>query len=532
MTEPFIILDNVSKKFGNNYVLKNISFIINEGDCIGILGKSGSGKSVLISMIKGLNNYEPTSGKIIYRIAYCKLCGFVERPSKAGEKCPNCKNNLELIEVDFWNEKTIAQHIKKRVAIMFQRTFALYGNLTVYENIVEAFGRRWKEENAEITKKALKLIEKMGLSHRLIHIARDLSGGEKQRVVLARQLAIDPILLLADEPTGTLDPSSTKMIYDVLNEIKEQKITMIITSHLTETIEALSNKAILLNHGKIEAVGEPKEIIKIFLSEGLEEIKEEKTLVEDVILKVENVKKYFFSIDRGIVKALDGVSFEVLKGQIFGIVGVSGAGKTTLSRIIAGLTTPTSGKVLIKIGDEWVDMSEPGIMGRGRATNYIGILHQEYSLYPYRTILENLTDAIGLELPDEFAKFKALMTLKAVGFEEDYAESLLNKYPDELSEGERHRVALSQVLIKEPLLVILDEPTGTIDQVTQKYIIKSIKNARKELKQTFIIISHDVNFVIKTCDEAILLRNGNIIAKGPTTEVVKHLLPEEKLSNA
>ncbi|MEM4479567.1 MAG: ATP-binding cassette domain-containing protein, partial [Candidatus Methanomethylicaceae archaeon] len=178
------------------------------------------------------------------------------------------------------------------------------------------------------------------------------------------------------------------------------------------------------------------------------------------------------------------------------------------------------------------DMSEPGIMGRGRATNYIGILHQEYSLYPYRTILENLTDAIGLELPDEFAKFKALMTLKAVGFEEDYAESLLNKYPDELSEGERHRVALSQVLIKEPLLVILDEPTGTIDQVTQKYIIKSIKNARKELKQTFIIISHDVNFVIKTCDEAILLRNGNIIAKGPTTEVVKHLLPEEKLSNA
>jgi len=307
---------------------------------------------------------------------------------------------------------------------------------------------------------------------------------------------------------------------------------MIITSHLTETIEALSNKAILLNHGKIEAVGEPKEIIKIFLSEGLEEIKEEKTLVEDVILKVENVKKYFFSIDRGIVKALDGVSFEVLKGQIFGIVGVSGAGKTTLSRIIAGLTTPTSGKVLIKIGDEWVDMSEPGIMGRGRATNYIGILHQEYSLYPYRTILENLTDAIGLELPDEFAKFKALMTLKAVGFEEDYAESLLNKYPDELSEGERHRIALSQVLIKEPLLVILDEPTGTIDQVTQKYIIKSIKNARKELKQTFIIISHDVNFVIKTCDEAILLRNGNIIAKGPTTEVVKHLLPEEKLSNA
>lgn len=531
--EPFIIVDNVSKKFGDNYVLKNISFVINEGDCIGILGRSGSGKSVLISMIKGLNDYEPTSGRIIYRIAYCKTCGFVERPSRAGRRCPNCNdNNLELREVDFWNEKAIAQQIRKRVAIMFQRTFALYGNLTVYENIIEAFGRRWKEENAEIAKKAIKLIEKLGLSHRLIHVARDLSGGEKQRVVLARQLAIDPIVLLADEPTGTLDPLSTKMIYNVLNELKGQNMTMIITSHLAHVIEALSNRAILLDNGELEAIGEPREIVKIFLSEGLEEIEEKEELSKEVILRVENVKKYFFSIDRGIVKALDGVSFEVVKGQIFGIVGVSGAGKTTLSRIIAGITAPTSGRVLIKIGEEWVDMSEPGIMGRGRATSYIGILHQEYSLYPYRTVLENLTDAIGLELPDEFAKFKALTTLKAVGFEENYAENLLNKYPDELSEGERHRVALSQVLIKEPLLVILDEPTGTIDPITQKYIIKSIKNARRELKQTFIIISHDIDFVVKTCDEAILLRNGNVVTRGPTIEVVKHLLPEEKANQS
>ncbi|MCS7097938.1 MAG: methyl coenzyme M reductase system, component A2 [Candidatus Methanomethyliaceae archaeon] len=530
MVEPFIIVDNVSKKFDDKYVLKNVSFIINEGDCIGILGKSGSGKSVLISMIKGLSNYEPTSGKIIYRVAYCEKCGFVDRPSKVGGNCLRCGCCLKLIEVDFWNENKIVQDIKRRVAIMFQRTFALYGNLTVYENIMEAFSRRWKINENDITKKALELVEKMGLSHRLIHVARDLSGGEKQRVVLARQLAIDPILLLADEPTGTLDPLSARMIYNMLNELKKENVTMLLTSHLTEGIEILSNKAILLNEGRIEAIGEPKEIVKIFLSEGLEDLREERPLVEDIILKVENVKKYFFSIDRGIVRAIDGVSFEIRRGEIFGIIGVSGAGKTTLSRIIAGLTVPTSGKVLIKVGDEWVNMSEPGITGRGRATSYIGILHQEYSLYPYRTILENLTNAIGLELPDEFAKFKALITLKAVGFEESHIENLFNKYPDELSEGERHRVALSQVLIKEPILVILDEPTGTIDPITQKYIVKSIKSVRRELKQTFIIVSHDIDFIMKTCDEAILLRNGSIVAKGPAIEVVKHLLPEEKAS--
>jgi methyl coenzyme M reductase system subunit A2 len=528
MGEPFVILENISKKFNGKYVLKDISLTINEGDRIGILGKSGSGKSVLLSILKGIPEYKPTSGRVVYRISYCKSCGYVDKPSSVNTPCPLCNSKLERIEVDFWKDDRISKRIKNRIAMMFQRTFGLYGNLTVYENIVEALSKSIQKNEVDINKKAIEIIDKFGLSHRIIHIARDLSGGEKQRVVLARLLATKPILLLADEPTGTLDPFSTKLINNILNEeAKKNNITMLVTSHLPQVIEVLCEKAILLNEGKIEAIGDPKEIINIFIREEAEEHEEIKR-IEETILKVENVKKYYFSIDRGVVKALDDVSFEVKKGQIFGIIGISGAGKTTLSRIIAGITNPTSGKVLIRIGDEWIDMSEPGIMGRGRATRYIGILHQEYSLYPYRTILENLTDAIGLELPDEFARFKVISTLKAVGFKEDYIITILDKYPDELSEGEKHRIALSQVLIKEPLIVILDEPSGTIDLLTQREIIKSIKNARKELGQTFIVVSHDMDFVIRLCDEVILLREGKIVAKGPTLEVIKHLLPEER----
>jgi methyl coenzyme M reductase system subunit A2 len=527
MREPFVILENISKKFNGKYVLKDISLTINEGDKIGILGKSGSGKSVLLSILKGIPEYKPTSGRVIYRISYCKSCGYVDKPSNVNTPCPLCSSKLELIEVDFWKDDRISKRIKNRVAMMFQRTFGLYGNLTVYENIIEALSKSIQKNEVDINKEAIEIINKFGLSHRIIHIARDLSGGEKQRVVLARLLATKPILLLADEPTGTLDPINTKLISNVLSEeTRKNNLTILVTSHIPQVIEILCEKAILLNEGKIEAIGNPKEIINIFIREEAEEYEEVKK-IEEIILKVENVRKYFFSIDRGIVKALDGISFEVKKGEIFGIIGVSGAGKTTLSRIIAGITNPTSGKVLIKIGDEWVDMSEPGPTGRGRATRYIGILHQEYSLYPYRTILENLTDAIGLELPDEFARFKVISTLKAVGFKEDYAIAILDKYPDELSEGERHRIALSQVLIKEPLIVILDEPSGTIDLLTQRDIIKSIKNARRELQQTFIIVSHDLDFVTKLCDEVILLREGKLITRGPTLDVIKYLLPEE-----
>src|SRR5690606_12794150 len=105
-------------------------------------------------------------------------------------------------------------------------------------------------------------------------------------------------------------------------------------------------------------------------------------------------------------------------------------------------------------GDEWIDMTEKGPLGRGRVTPYLGILHQEYSLYPHRDVLGNLTEAISLELPAEFARMKALYVLRAVGFDEEYAENILGKYPDELSGGERHRVALAQVLIKEPRIII------------------------------------------------------------------------------
>ncbi|HRR54415.1 MAG TPA: ATP-binding cassette domain-containing protein, partial [Candidatus Methanomethylicus sp.] len=149
-------------------------------------------------------------------------------------------------------------------------------------------------------------------------------------------------------------------------------------------------------------------------------------------------------------------------------------------------------------------------------------------LYPHRTVLENLTDAIGLELPDEFAKFKAHSVLVAAGFEEERIEDTVQKYPDELSEGERHRVALAQVLIREPIIVILDEPSGTMDPITQQDVSRSIKTARNELGQTFVIVSHDLGFVLNTCEEVILMRDGKIVKIGKPAEVIQFFTPEEK----
>ena len=173
-------------------------------------------------------------------------------------------------------------------------------------------------------------------------------------------------------------------------------------------------------------------------------------------------------------------------------------------------------------------MTQKGPYGRGRVKPYLGILHQEYSLYPHRNVLGNLTEAISLELPAEFAKMKAIYVLKAVGFDETYATTILNKYPDELSSGERHRVALAQVLIKEPKIIILDEPTGTMDPITRVQVTDSIIKARDELNQTFLIISHDMDFVLDVCDKAALMRGGKILKQGNPKTIIQDLTPTEK----
>ncbi|MCF0226452.1 MAG: ATP-binding cassette domain-containing protein, partial [Methanobrevibacter sp.] len=219
---------------------------------------------------------------------------------------------------------------------------------------------------------------------------------------------------------------------------------------------------------------------------------------------------------------------EIHKGEIFGIVGLSGAGKTTLSRLLTGLTEPSSGDIVIKLGDEWIDMTKVGPLNRGRIMPYLGLLHQEYSLYPHRDIIGNLTDAISLDLPAEFAKMKAIHVLTAVGFSNEAAEGLLNKYPDELSVGEKHRVALAQVLIKEPKIIILDEPTGTMDPVTRVIVSDSILKAREELDQTFIIISHDMEFVIDVCDRVAMMRGGKVLEVDDPEKIVGILTADEK----
>jgi methyl coenzyme M reductase system subunit A2 len=533
--EPFLKLINVSKEFDGKAILKNVNVEINEGESLGLLGRSGAGKSVLLHMLRGTPEYAPTSGEVIFRVAVCPHyldiadslggehppIGTVEPPSKAGSKCPQCGSTLELHEVNYWKDADARKKIKKRVAIMLQRTFGLYGEDTVMYNVLQALESRNYPADLRF-RRAYELLKAVNMIHRVTFPAADLSGGEKQRVVLARQLALEPIVLLADEPTGTLDIKTGQVVHKALIERTKAGMTMIITSHWPSVIEELTDKALWLDHGEIVAYGDSKRIVADFEKQIGETERAERVKLGEPKITIDHCKKYYYSVWRGMVKAVDDVSLTIYENEIFGLIGMSGAGKTSLSRIICQVDPLTGGSVQIRVGDRWIEVgrvAETGVWlswatkteGTGEQTaTRVAMLHQEFSLYPDKTVLENLTTCLGLKLPMELASMKAKFMLQGVGFSEEEVTEILLKTHDEMSVGERQRVALAQILMKEPAIAILDEPTGTMDPITKKFVADSIRTVRENLGMTFVIVSHDLDFAYDVCDRIAHMENGKI----------------------
>jgi methyl coenzyme M reductase system subunit A2 len=505
----------------------DISFTIKVGEPFGILGKSGSGKTALMQALRGTPEYRPTRGTVTYRLAYCEKCHYVDYPTEVGNECSKCgRSEYKLRVINFWEEQEknslIFRNLYNRISIMLQRTFALYGEATVDENIKRNLEKAGVPAH-RIGGQAALLISRVKMEHRAYHLARDLSGGEKQRVVFAICLAKKPLLFLADEPTGTLDPVTAERIHKTINrEVRKNNLTIVVTSHWPEAVDQLTEKAILLENGKIAMFGDSHEVATKFLSQ-VEEVVMEKREFDQKIIKVEDLIKYYYSFDRGLIKAVDGVSLDIYEGEIFGIVGVSGSGKTSLAHMICGLKPCTNGSIKIRKDEEWVDMSIPGPRNRGKITRDIGILHQEYSIYPHRTVLQNMTGTIRESIPEELKTKKAYDALKAVNFTDAEIDNILYKFPDQISEGERHRVAIARILIQEPIIVFFDEATGTADPLTRMEIVRSIKKSREMLNQTYVIISHDIDFINTACDRAALMRDGHIITIGEPKEVVETL---------
>jgi len=514
-----IEIENLSIEKEDGKILDNINLSVEENDIIGVIGASGAGKSTLMYTLRGMEEYRPTAGRIYYNIRFCEDCERIETPSCT--RCPRCGSTMELQRFDFWQiDKGMRDVIKRRVAIMFQEATGIYSMRSVIENVLAALHSSDYPIDAR-KKRALEIVKIVSLEHRLKHIARDLSGGEKQRVVMARQIAKDPMVLLLDEPTGTLDPKSSEEMYSVIKEISKERTTFI-ASHLTSYLHEVAPRSIMLLEGKSAFEGETGEVMEHFIAERSVPKKQVTDLEGDPIIQCRDVYKEYYTMDEGAIKALDGVSIDIYKGEIHGLLGHSGAGKTTLVTIIAGGSSEFEGVCTVRLDGERVDMRERGV-ARGRVKEKIATLHQEFGLSAYQTVYRNMKGFIP-GVPEEILEDRIYDVLELVGFGEERIEGILKRYSDELSEGEKHRIIFASIILKDPKIMILDEPTGTLDEMTMYKIIHSIINRRNEHKTTFLIVSHDIEFVRLVCDRVTIIDKGKAIFTGDTDTGIEHAL--------
>jgi len=542
-----IKVENVSKAYelddGTKITaLKDVSFEVKEGEILGIMGKSGSGKTTLLRAIRGVEHIDAGSISV----------GDVKVTSESSQFYYN--------------------NLKKETAIHLQRSFGIWPD-TVRENVLrKLYARRYFDEGdtnfevaeSEFGEEADELLELVSLTHKKDHYASVLSGGEKQRLIMARQLAKRPKALLLDEPATMACPKTKQEILDAVKKInKELNITVIVISHLPEVQKYLADRVILLEDGEIVDEGSAEKICDEFM-EGMDDIVDiENVSTDEDVIQANDIYKRFYLLTGGEVLQIEDVNFTVQKKNILSIIGPSGAGKTVLLRMLGGLEDPDKGEVLYKLDDgSWADIDIPG-MGRMEIRSKLGFMHQEFALNHYATVLNQLATRLGYKnsnivkeaqerarkigLSDELLDSFYLLTdlpeveardrLKQIGLDADILDDLFPRFPEtatkeavadifesldldmdilhrksyELSGGQKVRVMLALILISRPKFLLLDEPFGDLDPVTLRDVTNALKTIAKDYGITIVMISHNTDFIKELSNRAIFMDDGKIV---------------------
>lgn len=413
---------NISKNYAKVEALKNISFSVNRGELFGLIGPDGAGKTTTFRILTTL---------LLADKGEAKVGGF------------------DVVKQ--------YKEIRKRVGYMPGK-FSLYPDLTVEENInfFATLFHTTVKENYDLVKEIYSQIEPFKKRR-----AGALSGGMKQKLALSCALIHKPDVLFLDEPTTGVDPVSRKEFWEMLRRLKQEGITIIVSTPIMSEA-SLCDRIAFINEGEIKGVDTPQQILKEFSAilcpPPLQH--EEVHDTDKPVIEVDQLCKMF-----GNFTAVDHISFEVMKGEIFGFLGANGAGKTTAMRMLCGLSIPTSG--MAKVGGFNVATQAEQIKKN------IGYMSQKFSLYEDLKVWENIR------------LFGGIYGMKEVDIEQKTEELLQqlgltaerNTLVKSLPLGWKQRLAFSVAIFHEPKIVFLDEPTGGVDPLARKQFWELIYQA-------------------------------------------------------
>ena len=509
--------ENLSFKYleGEKDAISRLNFTINKGEFVVIMGESGCGKSTLLKMIKSeLLPAGQESGRLLYK----------------GQEIEEVEERTKVSEIGFVMQNVDAQIVTDRV----------YHELAF---VLESLS--YKTE--EIRLKVGEMASYFGIEDLFRKKTDELSGGEKQLVNLASVMVTGPELLLLDEPTSKLDPIAASEFISTLHKINvELGTTIVLVEHRLEEVFSIADRVMLMEEGKLLAFDKPRKVGKFLVNHKMIagapkavalykempipevncplNVKEGKEYIrnnfsntknnsnvsnKDITEKQENVsnekilelKDIWFRYEKEESDVLRGVNLSVAKGEVFSLLGGNGAGKSTLFSVICGLQKPYRGRVLIdKLNIR--KYKDKDFYGKK-----ICMLPQEpinvfFKTQVYEDYIDVLDSSLSLEEKESKIK-KAADTLKI--------EGLMKKHPYDLSGGELQKCAIGKLLLLEPEIILLDEPTKGIDGCGKEELVKIIHQL-KEKKVTVVTVTHDVEFAADISDRCGMLFDGEILA--------------------
>ncbi len=514
-SSPLLSVRDLSIAFGRGaremLAVDKVSFDIKKGETLALVGESGSGKSATALSIMKLLPY-PTahhpSGAILFK-------------------------GQDLMQL---SEREIRRHRGGDITIVFQEPMTSLNPLhTIEKQLAEILALHGGVTGKAARKRIIELLTLCGIpdpASRLQSYPHQLSGGQRQRVMIAMALANEPDLLIADEPTTALDVTVQAQILELLKELQGRLgMAILFITHDLGIVRKIADRVCVMKEGKIVEHGTVEDVFRAPQHPYTRALLAAEPKIQpaplnpqgDVIIRTDDIKVWF-PIKRGVlrrvvghIKAVDGVTIEVRRGETLGIVGESGSGKTTLGLAILRLISSKGPIVFLGHDLQGLKFRE---MRPFRRDMQIVFQDPYGSLSPRMSIADIIAEGLQVHQPkltEHEREERVVQALSEVGLDPETRF----RYPHEFSGGQRQRIAVARAAVLEPTFVVLDEPTSALDMLIQSQIVDLLRDLQRRKDLTYLFISHDLRVVSALASKLIVMRHGKVVEAGAASDVFK-----------